>query len=173
MLTPDQQKANRYALAHRDMNEVLKYLDAYEELQTVQKGFGNSRYFDHCEAILMASVVTYCRSFMRSMSETKAAPMLDRPDFEFLLKGTELGELHSLLLSKRNKAIAHADWEEHNTELIDNSGNLGVLRRVSVPSYVERVNVVLFRNLADEVRKASLFFTYNLDIETCNTNSAH
>lgn len=173
MLTPDQQKANRCALAHRDMNEVLKYLDAYDELNTTQKGFGDSRYFDHCEAILMASIVTYCRSFMRSRSEAKAASMLDTSDFVFLLEASELGSLHSLLLSKRKKAIAHADWEEHNTELIENGVNSGVLRRISVPSYVNGLNVGLFRQLADEVRKACLSLTYDLDIEASNANSKH
>ena len=169
MLTEDQQKANRYALAHRDMKEVLKYLDAYDELQAVQTAFGDSRYYDHCEAILIASVITYCRSFMRSKSNGHATTVLDEADFDFLSNDPELASLHSQLLVKRNKSIAHADWEEHNTHRMDCGGQTGILRRMSAPDYVSHVDTVLFRQLADQVRKACLVITHDLDIESSQT----
>lgn len=42
--SPDQQAANRLFLASKDMEEVLRYLDAYAELDEMQKARGDSMF---------------------------------------------------------------------------------------------------------------------------------
>lgn len=69
MTTSDQQTANRLFLAFKDMQDAMRYLDAYAELQQMQREQGDSFFFDHCEAILSAAIVAYCRPFKHSRSK--------------------------------------------------------------------------------------------------------
>lgn len=163
MTTLSQRKANRCALAQHDMEQVLKFLTAHSELSDLQNRFGDSRYFDHCEAILMAAVVTYCRSFKASHSKNQADQKLEKEDFDFFQQRADLLHLHQLLLERRDKAIAHADWKFHNTELLSSNEQGGVLRRISVPDFFSGIDINRFRELANEIRQYCLFTAYDAD----------
>ena len=154
--------ANRLTLAYRDMDDVKRYIAAYVELDELQRQSGSSRYFDHCEAALIAAVVAYCRSFKKSESKGNASAKLDISQLDCISGNPSMQALHNLLLDRRDKAIAHADWEQHNTQLIS-STETSVLRRVSVPNYAQGIEIDAFLNLAESVRSEVLAKSHTID----------
>lgn len=111
----------------------------------------------------MAAVVTYCRSFKASHSKNQADQKLEKEDFDFFQQRADLLHLHQLLLERRDKAIAHADWKFHNTELLSSNEQGGVLRRISVPDFFSGIDINRFRELANEIRQYCLFTAYDAD----------
>ena len=164
-LTDSELTANRLALAYKDMHDVLRYLRAYEELAALQASEGTSRYFDHCEGILVAAVVAYCRPFKRSNSEEKADRKLKVSDFTFMQESPELARLHLLLGERRDGAIAHGDWTYHSTELIHRQ-DPGVLRRFPIPQFVQGIDVALFKQLSEAVAHECAARSFDLDRKT-------
>ena len=160
-MTPEY--ANRLALTYRDMDDVKQYLTASMELDLLQKQEGTSRYFDHCEAVMMAAVIAYCRSFKRSESKGNATSKLQVEDLICIVSNTEFEELHALLLERRDTAIAHADWAQHNTELLAVEKN-SVFRRVSVPNLVQGIDVSKFMQLAEAIRQEVLAKSHAIDL---------
>jgi hypothetical protein len=113
-MTPDERKANRLYLAAEDMRETMQYLEAYSEL--IEK---DSVAFDiHCSAILQLAIVCYCKSFMSSNCGNKADPKIELEAINVFKARKDLKELHDLLFTKRNKLIAHTEWEFHPTSLV-------------------------------------------------------
>ena len=163
--------ANRLTLAYRDMDDVKRYIAAYVELDELQRQNGNSRYFDHCEAALIAAVVSYCRSFKRSESKGNASDKLDPSQLDCIVGNPSLQALHNLLLERRDKAIAHANWEQHNTQLLS-STERSVLRRVSVPNYAQGIDIAAFLNLAESVRSEVLAKSHAIDTSPRGQKSA-
>lgn len=145
--TPDQQAANRLFLAFNDMREAMRYLDAYAELAEMQRERGDSFFFDHCEAILSAAIVAYCRPFKKSRSQGQAAPKLTTESLDAI---REHQELHALLETKRDTFIAHADWGARSTTFIRIDGN-AVLRQSPMPSVHKGLNIEDFRELVKAV----------------------
>ena len=154
--------ANRLTLAYRDMDDVKRYIAAYVELDELQRQASNSQYFDHCEAALIAAIVSYCRSFKRSNSKGNASAKLDTSQLNCISSNSSMLALHNLLLERRDKAIAHADWEQHNTQLIS-STDRSVLRRVSVPNYSAGIDIELFLQLAESIRSEVLTKSHDID----------
>lgn len=162
MLNPEQRNANRFAITYKDMESVIRYLEAYDELFNKQQNSSNSRYFDHCEAILVAAIVFYCRCFKKSQSADNAINKLHDTDFSFFSAQLELLDLHNQLLILRDKSIAHSDWEFHNTEHISTQCNT-VLRRISIADYGSKIDIQMFRNLAEQIKRDCIAASYDID----------
>ena len=164
-------QANRYTLAYRDMEDVKRYISAYLELDAFQRQCANSRYFDHCEAALVAAIVAYSRCFTASKSKGKAAKLLKKTDFACLTENNELSKLHDLVLEKRHTTVAHSDWAEHNTELLEVRGK-SVFRRISVPKLTRGVEAEQLQNLAALVKQEALARSHTLDTSGAGPNAA-
>jgi hypothetical protein len=133
IFTEDQKTANRLVLAYKDMQDAMRYLDVHDDLAERQSRQGNSEFFDHCEAILIAAIVAYCRPFKKSNSDGFADRRLIG---EALAAVRENEAVHNLVLAKRDTFIAHSDWAERNTEVVRlDEGS--VLRRSPIPSVHE------------------------------------
>lgn len=150
----DQQTANRLFLATLDMREVLRYLDAYADLNQ-----NPDHYHYHCEAILSAAIVAYCRPFKHSRSKGKAAPKVDADELDAV---RQQQTLHKLLEAKRDTFIAHADWEARNTELVAIQGNQA-MRKIPVPDVRKGLDVEEFRRLAQNVSQECRYKGSELD----------
>lgn len=146
-LSPDRQTANRLFLAFRDMQDAMRYLDAYAELYQMQRDRGNSVFFDHCEAILSAAIVAYCRPFKKSRSQGQAAPKLAADSLDAV---RQQQVLHTLLETKRDSFIAHADWEARPTAFLRIDGD-AVLRQSPMPSVHKGLDIEDFRELVKNV----------------------
>ena len=164
-------RANRLTLAARDMSDVKRYLIAFKELDQLQRAAGNWKYFDHCEALLVAAIVAYCRSFINSESRGKADPLLRPADFDCLRQSATLAALHKTLLKRRHKAIAHADWTEHSTTLID-ATNTSSFRRTSVPGFTDGIDPTAFLRLAGQIEAEALAQSHQLDTTGQRGNAA-
>ena len=157
-------QANRPTLAFRDMEDVKRYLAAYLELNAMQERHGDSRYFDHCEAALIAAIVANCRCFLHSESNGNASRLLKKTDLKCLQFDSTLSELHDRAIERRHTAIAHSDWTEHNTELLEVKGN-SVFRRVSVPKLTHGIDPSDFLRLAEAVRTEVVASSHRLDTD--------
>lgn len=113
-MTPEQRKANRLYLATETMQETKQYLEAYAEL--LEKDA--TAYTTHCSAILQLAIVCYCKTFMGSKTRNKADPSIEADEVDLFKTRQDLKVLHDLLFEKRNKLIAHTEWEFHTTELV-------------------------------------------------------
>lgn len=145
--TSDQQAANRLFLAFKDMQDAMRYLDAYAELDEMQRDRGDSFFFDHCEAILSAAIVAYCRPFKFSRSKDRAAPKLAADSLDAV---RQQPALHELLETKRDSFIAHADWNGRPTAFLRIDGD-AVLRQSPMPSVHKGLNIEDFRELVKNV----------------------
>ena len=163
MITPERE-ANRSAISGRDCNTAMEYLDAYLELQKKDEKSGTSEFFTHCEGLLIAAIVAYSRAFTESRSEPFATPQLRVNLGKVFSKDHSKITLHNLILNKRNKAIAHSDWEYHKSELLEATKEKGVLRKHSVVRYGERIDIGLFRNIAEIMSTHFSSETYDRDV---------
>lgn len=148
MLTSEQKTANRLALAAWDMYDALRYLTAHDDLAGRQSDQGNNEFKHHCEAILSAAIVAYCRPFMNSYSQGFADSQLDGASFEAVRARPEL---HELVREKRVKFIAHADWTARSTEM-EMVGST-IVRRSTKPSVYDGLDLAEFRELITTVRQ--------------------
>ena len=164
-LDANERTANRLLLAAKDMEDAKRYLNAFEELSQAQVERGTSEYFDHCEGIMIAAIVAYCRSFKRSQTDGNADPLID-PDSLALFSGRpELDELHNQLIERRDKAVAHADWEYHKIFLVSRNYKGGVLRRSPIPNLTGDISTGAFRELVEHVSQECLRRGFDLDRE--------
>lgn len=129
------------------MQDAIRYLDAYAELDQMQRERGDSFFFDHCEAILSAAIVAYCRPFKNSRSKGQATPKLDVASLDAI---QQQPALHALLETKRDTFIAHADWDARPTTFLRIEGD-AVLRQSPMPSMYKGMNIDDFRELVKSV----------------------
>ena len=129
------------------MQDAMRYLDAYAELDQMQRDRGDSFFFDHCEAILTAAIVAYCRPFKKSRSQGQAAPKLTADSLDAV---RQQQALHTLLETKRDSFIAHADWDARPTAFLRIDGD-AVLRQSPMPSVHKGLNIEDFRELVKNV----------------------
>jgi hypothetical protein len=159
LLPKDHQLANRYALATVDMEEVIRYLDCYDQLNKLRRD-ADDLWDKTCHGLLSAAIVAYCRPFSSNYSRGYAAAKLPVEALAMLTfrKWPELRELHNLLIEKRNTVIAHADWEARNVE-ITVTAPVSLHVTFSKPDIWQGVDMQAFRKLADEVRQDCVFAT--------------
>jgi hypothetical protein len=144
---PNPQIAHRLHLAFKDMQDAMRYLDAYTELARMQEERGDTFFADHCEAILCAAIIAYCRPFKKSQSKGQAAANIAESDLDAVSRQPDL---HKLLLTKRDKFIAHADWEARSTAMV-RIGDDAVLRYSTMPSVHKDLGIDEFRELVKNV----------------------
>ena len=145
-------EANRCAISSRDCDAAIEYLDAYLELKEKDDESGTSEFFAHREGLLVAAIVSYSRAFTESNGQSLAAPKLKVNLGKVLSNDSSKIQLHKLILNRRNKAVAHSDWQYHKSELLDASKEKGVLRKSSVVIYGKDIDIGKFRNMAEIMR---------------------
>ena len=145
------------------MQDVKRYLQAARELWQLQANRGTSEYFDHCEAITVAALVVYCRPFKFSRTEGYADKLLDPEALELFIDRPDLGAFHKLLIERRDRAVAHGDWEYHKTELVSRNYKDGVLRRSPVPNMTADIPPEKFSELAEYVGAKCFHRGFDLD----------
>ncbi|QGX38465.1 hypothetical protein [Permianibacter aggregans] len=161
--------SNRLFLAFKDMEDVERYLHAYSELEGLDEERQNSYYFDHREALFLAAIVTYCRSFKKSNSTGMADKRINVDSIGLFDSELKLKELHERIISLRDQAVAHADWSFHSTEIVE-ANNMSVLRRSPRPYYSQGISVSEFLKLAAHVsgkcKNLSFDFDRNISADT-------
>lgn len=162
-MTETPQASNRLHLAHKDMEDVKRFLDALRGLDDLQKAKGTSEYFDHCEAILIAAMVTYCRPFKSSRSGGLADKSLEASSLVCLSTHPNLRALHDLIEYRRDKAIAHGDWVMRSTEVLPIADGTAIFRRTPIPDLVSGVAIQEFWDLAHSISVECLHRSYTID----------
>jgi hypothetical protein len=157
-------EANRCAISARDCDAAMEYLDAYLELKEKDDESGTGEFFTHREGLLIAAIVSYSRAFTESRSEPFAAPRLRVNLGKVFTNDSSKIELHKLILNKRNKAVAHSDWQYHKSELRGVTKEKGVLRRHSDVMYGEGIDIGMFRNIAETMRNHFRLEMYDRDV---------
>ena len=162
-MNANERTANRLFLAAKDMSDVKRYLSASEDLSRVQEGQGNSEFFDHCEAIMVAAIITYCRPFKRSQTDGNADPLIDLTSIDIFNGYPDLELLHKLLIERRDRAVAHADWEYHKTFVVVRDFKGGILRKSPLPDLTGGIAADLFLRLAEHVFQECMHRGFDLD----------
>ncbi|MDQ6967226.1 MAG: hypothetical protein Q9M14_00910 [Mariprofundaceae bacterium] len=155
--------ANRCHISANDCESAKKYLEAYFELKSQEKTSENS-FFIHCEGLLIAAIIAYCRAFTFSKSSGFAVGKVKVDLGKAFNYDTLKIEQHKRLIAKRNKAIAHADWAYHKTELVEVM-NGSVLRKRPCINFGEDIDKNLFIQMT---KIMTLYFSckqYDLDAE--------
>ncbi len=169
-MNENEKLANRYHLAHKDMEDVKRYLNAIQELEDVEYLKQTSEFFDHREAICLAAMVAYCRSFKQSFTNGNASQKLNVDQLDCLKQSTILKELHQLIVTRRDKAIAHGDWEMRPTYLLlEQSDDSQIMRRTPIPQLFADLDLNKFSELATAVSQECLRRSYGHDRETVNS----
>lgn len=142
--------ANRLHLASEDMEETLKYLEAYCELVELDRQAGTDQFSTHCNAILQLAIVCYCRSFIASQTKKMADVLIPLKDILVLEGRDDLKTLHRLLITTRHKLIAHSDWKYHSTKLnmefvqeftvLRHSRKYNACNGIDVDKFIELIN---------------------------------
>jgi hypothetical protein len=162
---PSERAANRLFLAFKDFQDAKRYLQAERDLSQLQKSRGTSEYFDHCEAITVAAIVAYCRSFKASQTQGNADRQLDPKALALFSNRPDLETLHDRLIERRDKAVAHGDWEYHATEVISRNYKQGILRRSPSPNMTGGIPLNEFAELVEYVSARCLHRAIDLDRE--------
>lgn len=159
------ERANRLHLAHEDMVEVTRYLEALEELtSTIEKDIFSFFVYDAIPAIYIALIIVYARPFVNSYSKGKADPKLIPEDIQLFDNEWELETLHNRIIEIRSTAVAHSDWTQHNTNLITTDRQSGLKREHSKPDYIQEIDIALLRRLVKHVESATRGLAYDMDV---------
>jgi len=151
-LTKTRQQAHRVGLASIDMDEALRYLAAYEQLETLLEKEDTREWFDAGKGVLCAAIVTYCRPFSANKSEGFASERLRARDFASV---KERRALHDLLIHKRNTFIAHADWSARSAQIVSAVPGQASWK-FPQPNLWEGFDVKEFRHLVESLFKECL-----------------
>ena len=165
-------EANRSAISARDCDAAMEYLDALLELKEKDDESGTSELFTHREGLLIAAIVSYSRAFTESRGEPFASPKLNVHLGKVFSNDSSKIELHKLILNRRNKAVAHSDWQYHKSELREVTKEKGVLRKHSVVMYGEGIDIGMFKNIAEIMRNHFRFEMYDRDVSGAKNEHA-
>jgi hypothetical protein len=138
-------------LAGRDMREAKSYIKELlrVEPKPVAEIFG--ALWGINTAVLVAVFVVYSRSFKKSRSQGKAAPMLDIEALGLFEERPDLLEVHRKILAARDQAVAHADWDRHKTELRPDAKTAQMRRSSHIPRYSQGIRMDLVWELLEYV----------------------
>ena len=161
-ITP-QMQANRYALCSKDCREAGEYLESLLELRVKDESSGTSEFFTHQKGLLVSAIIAYSRAFMFSYGGELAASKVKVNLGQVFENNREKIELHELILTKRNKAVAHSDWEYHKTELVEVT-NTSTLRSGSIVDYQQGIDLNLFMQITETMEKHFRFQAYDRDV---------
>ncbi len=154
------QRANRFARIAYDADEAHKILLAIQQLGNIQFPLITS-VSGYLEVGAIAGAITvYSRGFVQSKTDGKATPYFT---FKAFREGAPAGAeaLHEVVLKQRNKVVAHADWEQHNTEVLSQPG---YVRSSSIPDYWDVIALGNFLDLTDHVARVAEMQAYLLTL---------
>lgn len=157
-------EANRCAISARDCDAAMKYLGAYLELKEKDDSSGTSEFFTHGEGLLIAAIVSYSRAFTESRAGPFAVPRLKVNLGTIFANDSSKIKLHKLVFNKRNKAVAHSDWQYHMSELWEVTKQNGVLRKQPDVMYGEVIDIGLFKSIAETMRDHFRYEMYSRDV---------
>lgn len=158
---PQTKTAHRTALAAEDMSDVTIYLSALAKLEEQDRQAQASEHLVAREAILLAAIVVYARSFLCSRTAGEADKKLD-PAVVFKDR-PDLQPLHQQLCALRDEAVAHADWKYHNTSVGQTPDGSAVHRKIFRPTYTG-INTQQFVELAQHVQQFCNWLGYKIDV---------
>jgi len=109
-LSTEHKRANRLHLAIFDMQNARRYLEAHAELSKLPEGLPSGISATVKESLIVASIVSYCRPFTNNTSAGQALSKLAIEEFCWVANSAAQKALHELVMTKRSKFVAHADW---------------------------------------------------------------
>jgi hypothetical protein len=167
------QEANRAAISSADCDAAVEYLDAYLDLKEKENDdeSGTSDYSVHREGLLLAAIVAYCRAVTKSKGNAFVTDQL-QVDFAKVFNDDQAAiELHNLLIEKRNKAVAHSDWEYRRSEFDSITPAGGIVRTGTNVIYGEGIDIELFRTVARVMSDHFHFEAFKRDLPSSPTES--
>lgn len=151
-LSTEHKRANRLHLAIFDMKDARRYLEAYIELDKLPEGLPLGIDGPVRESLIVAAIVAYCRPFTNNTSGGQALNKLAIEEFWWVNNNAAQKALHVLVMTKRSKFVAHADWVARSTEIVKLTAT-GVHRTFSDPDVMEGLDPQQFHTLAGEIEK--------------------
>lgn len=145
------------------MQDVSRYLRAYKELEELEVERESGQFSSHREAILMAAIVAYCRSFKRSRSKGTADELVEPEEIGLFAGKESFGKLHEVLLNRRDKTVAHGDWDYHRTEVVE-AKESSVLRTSQCRFYGQGILISEFERLVKHGRINCHNMAFDLDL---------
>lgn len=161
--------ANKIFLAARDMSEVGDYLCSLREVAKNRGNLNEYRLKKAMDAILIAAIVVYSRHFKATYSEGRALNFLKPEDVELFEGRPDLSDLHEKILRIRDQAVAHADWVNYSTSLIQSDEDrLGFSREFTRIDYMALIDIAKFQELLDHTWKVISDSAYSHDVILAN-----
>ncbi len=144
-----------------DMQDTRRYLDAYADLKSQSNGLKAELYQTMSEGLIVAAIVAYCRPFSRNHSSGQAVKKLSIDEFWWITNNAIQRALHVLITTKRDKFVAHADWDARSTEIVELTAT-GVIRTFSVPDVIEGLDAKEFSTLALAIERDCFYRAMSL-----------
>lgn len=145
-LSTEHKRANRLHLAIFDMQDARRYLEAYTELDNLPKALSPGISDTVRESLIVAAIVAYCRPFTTNTSGGQALSKLTIEEFFWVTNNAAQKALHVLVMTKRSKFVAHADWVARSTEIVSLTST-GVQRTFSDPDVMDGLDFQQFHAL--------------------------
>lgn len=146
-LSTEHKRANRLHLAIFDMQDTRRYLEAHAEPDKLTECFSSGLGDTVEESLIVAAIVGYCRPFTKNTSGGQALDRLAIEEFWWVTNNAAQKTLHFLVMTKRRKFVAHADWVARSTEIVSLTAT-GVQRTFSDPDVMDGLNPQAFHALA-------------------------
>ena len=164
--------ANRLARAIGDMQEAQHYLMVLWKLKSGELDIKDDFIMKSVrEAAFVAAVIAYSRPFKKSNSDGKADRSISLSDLPLVGGDPQLTSLHKTIIEKRDRAVAHADWEYHPTELLGIEGGMTV-RHSPRPVYTEGIKLEAFQKLSELVCKECMERAYSRDLKNAQAKDS-
>ena len=136
-------RINRLTSASLDLENSIRFLD---ELSSQR--YGSTAY----EALLISAIIFYSRPFSGNERKDSPHPSESRvPDDVLSGLLEEERKLHEEVVTLRNKALAHAEWNYHPTG-VTNSSIIQAMPFSIWRHFQRSVAVAKLKNLASKVR---------------------
>lgn len=132
---------NRLTIARGDLEQALRFLKRAAELAPTGVEY---------EALVMTAIILYARPFSRNERDPEAMATERVPDSVMSEYTEEERKLHERLIEVRNKAIAHAEWNNYPTSV---SWDTRVIKSRRYSIYPEFITVDSFTTLATKLER--------------------
>jgi hypothetical protein len=156
-------EANRYHLSKKDCEAALKYLYACVELKKKDEESGENQYSCHQEGLRIAAIISYSRPFKRSESKGFAAPSITVDLPQVFNSVEDHVSLHKSIIERRDKAVAHSDWEFHNTKIVESSPDTSLVSRKSSVVHFSEIDLEMFITIAKAMALHCSCRSYEID----------
>jgi len=158
--------ANRLARSIGDMEEVQHYLMVLWKLESGRLQIKEDFIIKSIrKASFLASIIAYSRPFKKSNSDGRADRSLNLSDLDLLRGDPELYDLHNAIIEKRDRAVAHADWNYHPSELVGIENGL-TIRHSPRPDFSEGIALYDFQRLSELVCRQCMELAYERDMRS-------